>query len=55
MGAPLLRERRRTTDAWGTPVEWSDDRYRSDLVTFTIENAEAHTRPAIGRDPRRTA
>ncbi len=26
-GAPLLRERRFTTDRAGQPVEWSDDRY----------------------------
>jgi GntR family transcriptional regulator len=46
-GAPLLRERRRTTTPDGEPVEWSDDRYRPDLVTFTIENAQA--RSALAR------
>jgi GntR family transcriptional regulator len=48
-GAPLLRERRRTTSRDGEPLEWSDDRYRPDLVTFTIENARAGTRPALAR------
>ncbi|MBO3750943.1 GntR family transcriptional regulator [Streptosporangiaceae bacterium NEAU-GS5] len=37
-GAALLRERRRTSTAEGDPVEYSDDRYRPDLVAFTIEN-----------------
>lgn len=41
-GTPLLRERRRTTSRDGVPLEYSDDRYRPDLVTFTIDN----TRPA---------
>lgn len=40
-GAPLLRERRRATAGDGTPIEYSDDRYRPDRVTFTIDN----TRP----------
>ncbi|GLZ40324.1 GntR family transcriptional regulator [Actinokineospora sp. NBRC 105648] len=40
-GAPLLRERRRATDAAGTTVEYGDDRYRPDLVTFTIDNVQA--------------
>jgi GntR family transcriptional regulator len=47
-GAPLLRERRRAGSASGEPYEYSDDRYRPDIVTFTIENAEqAH--PSVGR------
>ncbi|WP_258903371.1 GntR family transcriptional regulator [Actinokineospora sp. UTMC 2448] len=37
-GAPLLRERRRACDSSGNPVEYGDDRYRPDLVTFTITN-----------------
>lgn len=41
VGSPLLRERRRATAADGTPIEFSDDRYRPDRVTFTIDN----TRP----------
>ncbi|WP_114424431.1 GntR family transcriptional regulator [Nocardioides houyundeii] len=39
VGAPLLRERRRTTSSDGTPLEYGDDRYRPDRVTFTIDNA----------------
>ncbi|GAA2987978.1 transcriptional regulator, GntR family [Actinokineospora diospyrosa] len=41
VGAPLLRERRRATDASGARVEYADDRYRPDLVTFTIDNVQA--------------
>lgn len=37
--APLLRERRRASSRTGTPLEYGDDRYRPDIVTFTIENA----------------
>jgi GntR family transcriptional regulator len=39
VGAPLLRERRRAVDGTGRPLELGDDRYRPDVVTFTIENA----------------
>ncbi|MEP9383494.1 GntR family transcriptional regulator [Nocardioides sp. KR10-350] len=39
VGSPLLRERRRATAADGTPLEYADDRYRPDRVTFTIDNA----------------
>lgn len=39
VGTPLLRERRRAISADGTPLEYGDDRYRSDRVTFTIDNA----------------
>jgi GntR family transcriptional regulator len=42
VGTPLLRERRRTTSADGTPLEYGDDRYRPERVTFTIE----HSRPS---------
>ena len=38
-GAPLLRERRRTTDPSGVPLEWSEDRYLGDQVAFTVRNA----------------
>jgi len=38
-GAPLLRERRRATSADGTPLEYGEDRYRPDRVTFTIDNS----------------
>jgi GntR family transcriptional regulator len=36
---PLLRVRRRAFSLAGEPLEWSDDRYRADRVSFTIENA----------------
>lgn len=38
-GSPLLRVRRVTTTREGRPVEWSDDRYRSDAVNFGIHNS----------------
>ncbi|MFF0250366.1 GntR family transcriptional regulator [Streptosporangium sandarakinum] len=51
-GAPLLRERRRTSSATGEPIEYSDDRYRPDIVSFTIENSQqAH--PALLRSSNR--
>lgn len=40
-GFPLLRERRLTTDSQGTPVEWSEDRYRSDTATVTVTNTRS--------------
>ncbi|MGW8886316.1 GntR family transcriptional regulator [Streptomyces sp. NPDC055749] len=40
-GFPLLRERRVTTDSHGTPIEWSDDRYRSDIATVTVTNTRS--------------
>lgn len=40
-GFPLLRERRLTTDSHGTPVEWSEDRYRSDTATVTVTNTRS--------------
>lgn len=42
VGVPLLRERRRATTADGVALEYADDRYRPDRVTFTIDN----TRPS---------
>jgi GntR family transcriptional regulator len=39
VGTPLLRERRRVTSADGSPLEYGDDRYRPDRVTFTIDNS----------------
>jgi GntR family transcriptional regulator len=47
-GAPLLRERRLTTSRTGEPLEWSDDRYRSDVATVTITNTR-RSRPAMTR------
>ena len=40
-GHPLLRERRLTTDSAGTPLEWSEDRYRSDVATVTVSNTRS--------------
>ncbi|GGV11641.1 GntR family transcriptional regulator [Kitasatospora herbaricolor] len=40
-GSPLLRERRRTTDPTGTPVEWSQDRYLPGTVAFSVHNSLA--------------
>jgi GntR family transcriptional regulator len=37
--SPLLRVRRVTTTRAGQPIEWSDDRYRSDAVNFSIHNS----------------
>ncbi|WP_405063995.1 GntR family transcriptional regulator [Kribbella sp. NBC_01505] len=36
---PLLRERRRTTDPAGAPLEWSEDRYLGQEVAFTVRNS----------------
>lgn len=46
-GTPLLRIRRRTLSPSGKPLEWSDDRYRADLVSLTIENSARL--PAVAR------
>jgi GntR family transcriptional regulator len=46
--APLLRETRRAGGRDGRPVEYSDDRYRPDLVRFSIHNAQ-HAHPALRR------
>ncbi|WP_329279496.1 GntR family transcriptional regulator [Streptomyces sp. NBC_01451] len=40
--SPLLRVRRVTTTREGRPVEWSDDRYRGDAVSFSIHNSIAN-------------
>jgi len=45
-GTPLLRERRRATGPTGTPYEFSDDRYRPDLVAFAVDNAQ-EARPSL--------
>ncbi|MEV7992945.1 GntR family transcriptional regulator [Streptomyces sp. NPDC086077] len=37
--SPLLRVRRVTTTHEGRPVEWSDDRYRPDAVSFSVHNS----------------
>lgn len=38
-GSPLLRERRTSRDQFGTAFEYADDRYRPDVVAFSIVNA----------------
>lgn len=48
VGAPLLRERRQAGPPGASPYEYSDDRYRPDLITFTIDNA-VEARPAVTR------
>lgn len=53
--SPLLRVRRVTTTPTGRPVEWSDDRYRSDAVNFSVHNSVGsnplarQTGPGLGR------
>jgi GntR family transcriptional regulator len=37
-GTPLLRQRRTTRDADGDVIEYHDDRYLPDIVSFTLEN-----------------
>jgi GntR family transcriptional regulator len=39
-GSPLLRERRTSRDQDGRVFEFADDRYRPDLVAFSIVNAK---------------
>jgi GntR family transcriptional regulator len=50
-GEALLRERRRSTDPVGTPVEWSEDRYLPGTVAFTVHNSRAAS--ALSRRPGR--
>ncbi|MER6379451.1 GntR family transcriptional regulator [Streptomyces sp. NPDC001250] len=40
-GTALLRERRRSTDHQGRPLEWSQDCYVGDAVAFTVRNSVA--------------
>ncbi|MEV1068634.1 GntR family transcriptional regulator [Streptomyces sp. NPDC050263] len=47
--SPLLRVRRVTTTYEGRPVEWSDDRYRSDAVSFSVHNSIDNN--ALSRKP----
>jgi GntR family transcriptional regulator len=37
LDSPVLRLQRTSVDAEGVPFEFSDDRYRSDIVRFTID------------------
>lgn len=39
-GAPLLRQRRTARDRSGRVIEYADDRYRPDLVTFTTRDVD---------------
>ena len=39
LGSPLLRERRTSRDESGVAFEYADDRYRPDIVAFSIVNA----------------
>jgi GntR family transcriptional regulator len=36
LGSPILRVRRTSIDTDGVAFEYSDDRYRSDVVRFTV-------------------
>ncbi|MHA7197075.1 GntR family transcriptional regulator [Arthrobacter alkaliphilus] len=47
-GIPLLRERRVTSSADGTAIEYSEDRYLPALTNFTIDNT-AERRAALVR------
>ncbi|MPY85531.1 MAG: UTRA domain-containing protein [Actinophytocola sp.] len=47
-GAPLLRERRRASGTDGRAVEYSDDRYQPELVSFAIENSQ-QAQPSLAR------
>lgn len=42
-GAPLLRERRRSTDPTGVPIVWSDDRFLPGVASFTVHNSSSMT------------
>jgi GntR family transcriptional regulator len=50
-GGPLLRIRRVTTTREGRPVEWSDDRYRSGTVAFSVRNTTGTTPLTRRLDP----
>ena len=51
LGSPLLRERRVATSLDGTPLEYGEDRYRPDRVSFIIDNAQPSA-TGISRDLR---
>ncbi|MDJ1137441.1 GntR family transcriptional regulator [Streptomyces iconiensis] len=48
-GEPLLRERRRSTDPAGAPIEWSEDRYLPGTVAFTVHSSA--TSGSLARRP----
>ena len=39
IGDSLMRERRRSTDPAGVPIEWADDRYLPESVAFTVHSS----------------
>ncbi|PWI45695.1 GntR family transcriptional regulator [Streptomyces sp. ICBB 8177] len=51
VGDALLRERRRSTDPAGSPVEWAEDRYLPGTIAFAVHNSAAASslsrRPAL--------
>ncbi len=51
-GQVLLRERRRTTDPAGAPVEWSEDRYLPGTIAFTVHNSVAASTLGRRHSPR---
>jgi len=52
-GTALLRQVRRTTSPEGVPLEWSDDRYLGDAVSFVLENSSGsrHAARVMGGSP----
>ncbi|HXY80553.1 MAG TPA: GntR family transcriptional regulator [Gaiellaceae bacterium] len=52
-GTPLLRQLRRTTSPEGLPLEWSDDRYLGNAVSFVLENSSGsrHAARVMGGPP----
>lgn len=47
---PLLRQRRVATSPAGSPLEWSDDRYRADSVAISVRNSmSANTLARLSR------
>jgi len=51
VGESLMRERRRSTDPAGVPIEWADDRYLPGSVAFTVHSSASAgslaRRPAV--------
>ncbi len=49
-GTPLIRQVRRTTSPEGSPLEWADDRYIGEAVSFVLENSSGsrHAARVIG-------
>ncbi|MFD4231924.1 GntR family transcriptional regulator [Streptomyces sp. NPDC058545] len=52
VGQVLLRERRRTTNPAGVPVEWSEDRYLPGTIAFTVHNSVATSTLGRQHSPR---